>query len=165
MRAAIAACLALAAMLLPKAAEAGLSCQFNAAQFPMTFSYDPVSRSAATATATISFTCTGIKRNGSPITISANGGTNGAPANREMKRLQSPNDLLGYAASLNASESPVYGDGTSGTQIYATTLYPASDGVAITFNVYGQIAAAIPGGAGDVHAGTYNDGVILTLTY
>lgn len=136
----------------------------------MTFAYDPTSNSAATATATISFTCTGIKHSGSPITITANGGVIGTLGNREMQRTSSPNDLLSYTASLSATPTspPIFGDGTGGTQIYSTTLLPASEGVAITFTLYGQIAKPIPGGAGDVHAGSYQDGaagVTLTMTY
>ena len=158
-----------AAFAAPRPAEAvSLSCSFNNSPYTLNFGpYSPTSAAAATATITVSFTCVHIPNTGVSVTITADKGGNGTSVTaRDMKKSSAPGDLLPYTASMNASHSPSFGDGTGGTTVYSATIPKSQDGVAITFTVYGIIAAAIPGGAGDVHADpTYSDAVNLTMTY
>jgi spore coat protein U-like protein len=129
----------------------------------MTFgNYDPISGASVTATTTISYSCSGVGAGGDTVTITANGGLNGTVDARNMK-LSGGSDLLPYTLSLNASHSPIFGDGTNGTQTYSL-LYNKTDGTVIV-TIYGIINAAIPGGAGDVHAGSYSDTVTITMTF
>lgn len=164
-RAFVVAILALAlAVANVRPAAAAVSCSFNNDPYTLSFAFDPTSGSAATATITVSFTCTGMTGS-TAITIKAAKGNNGTITNREMLETTGAGDLLGYNASLNASYSPIFGNGNSGTADYTTTLTTSNNGQAITFTVYGQIPAAISGGAGDVQAGTYTDSVKFTMTY
>jgi spore coat protein U-like protein len=138
------------------------TCRFNAGYpAPMTFgNFDTISGSSVTATTTIQYNC------GHPlpanVTMSADGGLNGTVSARAMKEIGGTGDLLPYTLSLNASYSPVFGDGTSGTQTYSATVRTTST---VTVTIYGIINAAIPGGAGDVHAGSYSDTVTITMTF
>lgn len=153
----------------PAQAGASLSCSFNNSPYTLNFgSYDPTSNTAATATITVSFTCTHIPNGGVSVTITADKGANGTSVTaRDMKQSSAPGDLLPYTASQTAgTNSPSFGDGTGGSTIYSTTVPKSQDGVAITFKVYGNVNVAIPGGAGDVHADpNYTDSVNLTMTY
>lgn len=156
-----------AAALTPLPASA-VSCVFNNSPYALSFlNYDPVSQTAVTATITVSFTCKTIPAAGVAVTIAANAGSNGTVSNREMKDTVSA-DLLPYKASMSASYSPIFGDGTSSTVVYSTTVPKSMDNTAITFTVYGEIPAAVYGGAGDVQYSTtasYKDSVTLTMTY
>ncbi|MGH7660865.1 MAG: spore coat protein U domain-containing protein [Vulcanimicrobiaceae bacterium] len=165
MRTALAALALAGAIALPQPALAAVTCAFNGDPFTLSFgNYDPVSGNPTTATLTIAFTCNGLNAGGTTVAVKANKGANGTLANRKMIGAVNA-DLLPYMASLNASESPIFGNGNSGTQLFSTTLFTANDGQLISFTVYGNIAAAISGGSGDVHADTYSDAVKLTLTY
>lgn len=141
------------------ASAASVSCSFNNNPYTLSFTYDPTSGNAATATITVSFTCTNMTGSTS-ITISANKGSNGTIGNREMLG-GTVGDLLPYNASMSATYSPIFGNGNSGTVEYSTTLTPANNGQAITFTVYGQI----PTSTGNVHADSYTDSVTLKMTY
>lgn len=150
------------ALALSTQTASAASCSFDSGSpggmaFP---SYDPTSGTSVTGTATIAFACKGGGA-GTTATFSANGGKNGTVSARNML-LTGGSDLLPYILSLSASYSPVFGDGTSGTQTYSFVWTGSQSG---SFTVYGKINGAIPGGAGDVHAGSYTDSVTITITF
>jgi len=146
-------------------APAAMSCSFNNSPYTMSFNFDPTSGGAATATITVSFTCTGITGVSSIVIKAAKGNNGNNVDSREMLESGGPGDLLPYNASQNASYSPIFGNGNRGTDTYTTTVNVGNNGHAITFTVYGQIPGAVFGGNGDVHADTYTDSVKLTMTY
>jgi spore coat protein U-like protein len=137
------------------------SCSFQAGYpAPMTFpNYDTISGASVTATTSIEFTCHG----GGTVTITADAGTTAGSTvgNRQMIGA-TYGDKLPYTLSLSASHAPIFGDGTGGTQTYSSAI---SNGTLITITIYGIINAAVPGGAGDVHADSYSDLVTATMTF
>ena len=159
MRAALAIVFFLSAVAATTCAAMASHCSFNAGSpAAMTFpNYDTISATSVTATTTIQYTCSG----NAALTMTADAGLNGTVCNREMKDPVS-GDLLPYTLSLSASHAPIFGDGTGGTQTYSTNP-PNNTTVSVT--VYGIINAAIAGGAGDVHAGSYSDTVTVTMTF
>jgi spore coat protein U-like protein len=161
MRTALATAAFFVAMAATTCAAFASNCSFQGGYpAPMTFpSYDTISGASVTATTSIEYTCNG----NASVVISANAGTTAGNtvSNRSMIGA-TYGDKLPYTISLSASHAPIFGDGTGGTQTYSAS---PGNGVLTTITIYGIINAAVPGGAGDVHADTYSDSVTITMTF
>lgn len=114
--------------------------------------YDVFSTSDTISTGSVSFRCRG---SASAITIGLGQGQSGTFSQRTMKK---GGESLPYNLFLNAAQTSIWGDGTSGTQVYTNASPPNNTLVTVT------IYARIPAGA-DVSAGAYTDTVAATINF
>jgi spore coat protein U-like protein len=122
-----------------------ITCQWNTVPTPMNFgNYSAFSGSKLTATSSFQIFCT--PPGSATLTLSAGGFSAFNP--RTMYLLAFPLTTLPYNLYMDAANSIIWGDGTSGTQYM--TLTPAAGGTTYNGTIYGSI----PPGA-DVPAGAY----------
>ena len=113
--------------------------------------YDVFSTAPLDATGTITFVCT---KNDKNIRVTLDRGSSSS----FNRRLQSGAEQLGYNLYLDQAYSAVWGDGSSGTQVYQNRKPGKNNSINIP--VYGRIPAGQ-----DAAAGTYSDNVVLTVLW
>lgn len=91
---------------------------------------------------------------GTGYSVTANGGGGGAIANR---RLISGASLLQYQLYTDSARTTIWGDGTSNGQAISGT----GTGTTLSIPVYARIS----GDRSAAQPGTYNDTVVVTVTY
>jgi spore coat protein U-like protein len=136
-------------MLLPAAAHAG-SC--TVATTSISFgSYNVFSTAPVDSTATITYRCNG----GATVAIGITTGQSGSFNPRVMAKGL---EQLGYNLYLDAAHSTVWGDSSSGSQLYFDPNPPNNHNVTVT--VYGRMPAGQ-----DAGAGAYSDSVTVVVLF
>lgn len=109
--------------------------------------------SALTATSAITVNCT----NQSPWTLALSAGTgSGAAMSNRLLTRSGGSQTVGYNLFTSSSYTNIWGDGTTGT----ATVTGTGSGVSQVSTVYGRVPAQ-----STPPAGTYNDTIIVTVTY
>ena len=123
--------------------------------------YDPVSANASSEldqTATLTVTCT----NGAAANITLDQGTNAATGSTDsapLRRLKlDASNFLSYSLWQDSGHATVWGNTTSSPN---TSESYTGTGTSGTVTVYGKIA----GGQTTVHAGSYADTVVVTVSF
>lgn len=126
------------------------ACNVSAA--PLSFGTAIPSTIAANidVSANMSVTCT----NAAPYTVALDVGT-GSGATFGSRKMTSGANTMTYSLYTNSGHTLVWGDGTSGSNLYSGT----GSGSAQSIPVYGQIPPQT------VSAGSYTDTITVTLTY
>ena len=131
-------------------AEANL-CRLNVT--PLRFGkYNPFVPGDARGNGSITYNCT----TSSPISITFEHGTSASALTRRMSQGAAP---LEYNLYLDAACTMVWGDGTSGTQLFRDSAPRPNTN--ITVPIYG----CVPSGQRGAVLGTYNDNFIVTIHY
>ena len=155
----------LAASALQAFASAALAADCSVASSTLAFgNYDVLAATPTDSTTTITVICI---RNPPPpnetvsytLTLSVGGGTY---ANRTMANGA---NRIGYNLYTSPTMTPatIWGDGTGGTTVVATSMLPLNGQNRIriaTHTIYGRIPARQ-----DVRVGTYTGSVVLTMNY
>jgi spore coat protein U-like protein len=145
---------AFALLLSPLSARA-LNCSWDIVPTNINFgTYSAFSTTPVTATSAFQFTCT-------PPAVATMTLSRGASATynpRIMTRTTAPALTMNYNLYMDAANTIIWGDGTSGTQFLT---FPSSPG---NKTDAGTIYATIPAGL-DVGPGTYTDTVQVTLNW
>jgi spore coat protein U-like protein len=117
-------------------------------------SYSAFSTSAVTATSTFTIQCT------PPAvgTVILSKGNSGVYNPRKMNRTAAPLYQMNYNLYMDASNTIIWGDGTSGTQFLSFTPVPGN--TQLTATIYATIPAGL-----DVAPGTYTDTIQATLNW
>ncbi|GAA4011935.1 spore coat U domain-containing protein [Sphingomonas swuensis] len=114
-------------------------------------SYDPVSTTAATATSSITVTCT----TGTSFVVGLNAGT-ASGATVATRQMSNASQRLAYALFSDSGRTTNWGN-TAGVDVPAAITATTTPSV---LTVYGRIAAEQ-----NVPAGAYADVVTITVTY
>jgi spore coat protein U-like protein len=119
--------------------------------------YSPLNVSQLDGMGNISVNCDGVAGQAISYTVAINTGGSGSFVSRKM--ISGPY-ALNYNLYLNAAQTTIWGDGNVGTGIL-TDGYASIAGMNIrSYIIYGRI----PGGQA-VAVGSYNDTLVVTLTY
>jgi len=146
--------IAICFLLAPVAAQA-INCTWDTVPTNINFgAYSAFSSSAVTATSAFQFTCTPPAT--ATMTITRGSGASFNP--RDMTRTTLPAMTMDYNLYMDAANSIIWGDGTSGTQFLTFVSTPG------TKTYTGTIYATIPAGL-NVGPGTYTDTVQVTLNW
>jgi spore coat protein U-like protein len=136
----------------PGPASAAINCSISTVG--MAFgSYNVFSGSALSSTGSVTIQCTGVGAGVDPVTVSLNPGTGGSFQPRKMFK---GIETLSYNLYLDAGGNIIWGDGTGGTQQFASV----SNNRAVTLTIFGRI----PPGQ-DVSVGTYTDTIVATINF
>ena len=141
-------------LLLPLSAHA-VNCNWQIVPTNINFgNYSPFSATPVTGTSTIQIHCT---PPGTGI-VSLSRGSSATYNPRTMIRTAAPATTMNYNLYLDAANTIIWGDGTSGTQVL--TFTPAPGNTVLSATIYGTVPAGL-----DVRPGTYNDTVQATLDW
>lgn len=159
-------CLVVAALLIgwllaPAPAEAACNplslCSCTVTATGVSFgTYNPVAAAANDATGSVRVRCTLLLALAGSYTIDLSAGSSGSYAGRTLRNGA---NSLGYNLYTTAARNQVWGNNTGGS-VNVTRSFTALLVVDQTTTVYGRIPAAQ-----NVPAGTYNDTIIVTVTY
>ena len=114
-------------------------------------SYNVFSAAPLDSTGTVTYRC-GNERN---ITITLN---EGGAATFNPRRMLKGSEALNYNLYRDAARTTLWGDGTSGTQVYSDANPPNNQNV--TVNIFGRIPAGQ-----DVTAGSYTNTITATINF
>lgn len=103
------------------------------------------------STGTVTYRC-GTERN---ITITLN---RGGAATFNPRQMLKGSEALNYNLYRDAARTTIWGDGTSGTQVYSDANPPNNQNV--TVNIFGRIPAGQ-----DVTAGSYTNTITATINF
>jgi len=146
--------IAICFLLAPVAAQA-INCTWDVVPTNINFgAYSAFSSSAVTATSAFQFTCTPP----ATATMTLSRGTSASFNPRIMTRTTLPAITMNYNLFMDAANTIIWGDGTSGTQFLTFASTPGLK----TYT--GTIYATIPAGL-NVGPGTYTDTVQVTLDW
>jgi spore coat protein U-like protein len=142
------------AALLPFSAEA-INCSWDVVPTNINFgNYLPLSGSAVTGTSSYQFTCTPPAT--ATLMLSRGGSATYNP--RTMTRTTAPVSTANYNLFMDAANSIIWGDGTSGTQFLT---FPSTSGnKTSTGTIYGTVPAGL-----NLRPGTYTDTIQATLDW
>jgi spore coat protein U-like protein len=151
---------ALALLLAPVCAGAGVSCRFVAAPGIAFGPYDTLSRVPTDTLTNIRVSCQG---NGGPqnVTLSMRIGPSGHGGSvqvRRMRQVGGSGDFLGYGLYRDVSRSSVWGESDNVDTVAQTLSIPNRATQTAIFTIYARIPALQ-----DVSAGTYADRLAITL--
>jgi spore coat protein U-like protein len=138
---------------LPHSAQAAVNCRINTIAVAFG-SYDVFSSSVLTSVGSVSIRCVGIGRGTSPVSVSLNPGNSGNFQPRKMLR---DSETLNYNLYLDPGGSQIWGDGTSGTQIFSAMT---SNNQTLNLPIFGRMPAGQ-----DVSVGIYSDTIIATINF
>jgi spore coat protein U-like protein len=149
-----------AALALPAAAHAAVSCQVVATG-PAFGTYNPTNTSATVANGTLTATCTLTSGNSATVTLTSSYST-GASGTFSSRVMLSGTNRLSYNLYFDAAYTLIRGDGTGGSQtgngsMSLTRTAPTQE---IQSTIYGRVTAGQ-----DVAPGTYTDTITVTVTY
>ena len=146
--------MAIGFLLAPVAAQA-INCSWDIVPANINFgAYSAFSTTAVTATSAFQFTCTPP----ATATMTLSRGTSTTYNPRIMTRTTAPAITMNYNLYMDAANTIIWGDGTSGTQFLT---FPSTTG---NKTFAGTIYATIPPGL-NVGPGTYTDTVQVTLDW
>src|SRR5438270_4499664 len=146
--------IALGLLLAPVVAQA-INCSWDVVPTNINFgAYSAFSNTAVTATSAFQFTCTPP----ATATMTLSRGTSASYNPRIMTRTTLPAITMNYNLYMDAANTIIWGDGTSGTQFLT---FPSTPG---NKTYTGTIYATIPPGL-NVGPGTYTDTVQVTLDW
>lgn len=137
----------------PQSAQAAVNCRINTVAVAFG-SYDVFSSSVLTSVGNVNIRCVGIGAGTSPISVSLNPGNSGNFQPRQMLR---DSETLNYNLYLDPGGSQIWGDGTSGTQIFNAMT---SNNQTLNLPIFGRIPAGQ-----DVSVGIYSDTIIATINF
>ncbi|NDP42496.1 MAG: spore coat protein U domain-containing protein [Aromatoleum sp.] len=157
------ACLALAAWAVavaPPARAVNCTGTTTAADFG---SYDVFAAAADTTTGTIVVTCA--KEVGDPASVSVSytiGAATGSSNSYATRTMKNGTNSLTYNVYTNANFTRIWGDGSSPTFLYSGSfsLTSAAPSKNRTHTTFGRAPALQ-----DVAVGTYNDNLLITITF
>jgi spore coat protein U-like protein len=164
-----AAALAAALFTPPAAADPNKTCSLDGVSIMAFGIYDPTSDSPLDVQGRVAYRCfngtqkpasksvgasPGQVKNAINVQISLGTGTAGSYA----RYMLGGRDRLRYNLYLDAQHTQIWGDGTSGTQVYASAAQPNNNVVIVP--VFGRV---FPGQ--DVSADFYLDQIIVTLDF
>lgn len=149
--------IALACLVCSAGVHAALDCGVNSAA--LTFPpYDTSSIGPTDSVGVVDITCrnlgAGIDR-GSSVAMSLGAGTNGSVSDRKMA---GTSDLLHYGIYSDAGHTINWGQGMDAVQQFSGPFSP-NETKRLQFVLFGRIPALQ-----NVHAGSYQDQVVLTIT-
>ncbi|HSN04813.1 MAG TPA: spore coat U domain-containing protein [Nitrospira sp.] len=145
-------CFLTAIFWLPAAAHAAINCTITTVAVAFG-AYNVYSSTPLTSAGSVTITCRGIGVGTDPVSVSLSAGNSGSFQPRRMLRGL---ETLTYNLYLDAAHTQVWGDGTGGTQRFASV----SNNRALNLAVFGHI----PPGQ-DVSVGTYSDTIIATINF
>ena len=147
--------LALIAVLLLPVSGYAINCSWQIVPPNINFgNYSPFSAIPVTGTSTFQIRCT---PPGTGV-VSLSRGSSATYNPRTMIRAAVPATTMNYNLYLDAANTIIWGDGTSGTQVLTFTPVPGN--INLTATIYGTIPAGL-----DVRPGTYNDTIQATLDW
>lgn len=142
------------ALLVPRTGRA-INCSWDIVPTNMNFgNYSPFSPTPVTATSAFQFNCTPP----ATATLILSRGSSPTYNPRTMRRTVAPVYTMNYNLFMDAANTIIWGDGTSGTQYITFTSQPTNRTFAGT--IYGTIPANL-----DVAPGTYTDTIQATLNW
>jgi spore coat protein U-like protein len=142
------------AVLLPLSAHA-INCTWDTVPTNINFgNYLPLSGSAVTGTSAFQFTCTPPAT--ATLMLSRGGSATYNP--RTMTRTTAPVSTASYNLFMDAANTIIWGDGTSGTQFLTFNSTPGNKKLAGT--IYGTVPAGL-----NLRPGTYTDTIQATLDW
>jgi spore coat protein U-like protein len=115
-------------------------------------SYNVFDTSSLDSSATITYNC---NNQANHVSIWLGKGSSSTFAPRTMTK---GGETLSYNLFVDAARTAVWGDGTSGTSVYARNNPPNNSNVNVP--VYGRVTAAQ-----DVSAGSYSDTILATINF
>jgi spore coat protein U-like protein len=118
--------------------------------------YIPVDSTSNDSSGTVRVRCTMLLALGGSFTVDLSTGSSG---NYAQRTLRNGSSVLAYNLYTDPARSIVLGDGTGGSS-RITENFSALLGIDRTVTVYGRIA-----GRQNVPPGSYNDTIIVTVTY
>lgn len=159
-RRAVSMAMLLAAALVPAASHAASTCNFSVS--PVAFgTYSPVLATPDDSAGTVTITCTNRPPPGFvdiSYVVRLGRGQAGSFATRQMAAGTS---LLGYNLFVDAARTIVWGDGTAGTAVAATSFRLAGNKTeSISHTIYGRIPARQA-----AQVGSYSDTIVVTLEF
>jgi spore coat protein U-like protein len=119
--------------------------------------YDSIGGQERDTLGTITVTCSGTIGDTVNDSISLTSGS----GSYSQRSLSGPSTGLDYNLYTDSSRTVVWGDGTNGTQTLSDGFVLSSSTETRQYTVYGRI----PAGQTQCPVGTYNDSIIVTLTY
>jgi spore coat protein U-like protein len=144
-----------AMLLVSAAARATATCSATAS---LAFgSFNPLPGQSADTAGTISVTCVGTAGESPNYTITITSGLGSFTA----RRMVSGAHNLSYNLYTDSSCTQVWGDGTSSTRTVSDSMTLTSTSNTKNYLIYGRIAS----GQKTDPAGTYNDSLVVTITY
>lgn len=143
------------ASLMPGVAEGASGCSVTA-NAGISFTYVPMTQTATTSSGTLQVSCTGLGSGVGVYTVALSAGR-GTYAARKMT--DGKGNSLTYNLYLNASDTLVWGDGSSSTLPFNGFYAPGNP--TSTFTYYGLITPA----AQDIPSGTYADSPTITVNF
>jgi len=140
-------------LLLPHSAQAAVNCRINTVAVAFG-SYNVFSSSVLTSVGSVSIRCVGIGVGTSPVSVSLNHGNSG---NFQSRKMFMGSETLNYNLYLDPGGSQIWGDGTSGTQMFSAT---SSNNQTMNLPIFGRMPAGQ-----DVSVGIYSDTIIATINF
>lgn len=141
-----------ASLLTAPPAEAAINCTITTVGVAFG-AYNVFASTALTSAGNVTIRCVGIGAGVDPVSVSLSAGNGGSFQPRRMFRGL---DTLSYNLYLDAANTQIWGDGTGGSQRYASI----SNNRALTLTIFGHV----PPGQ-DVSVGTYSDTIIATINF
>jgi len=142
------------AVLLPMSVQA-INCTWDTVPTNINFgNYLPLSGSAVTGTSSFQFTCTPPAT--ATLMLSRGGSATYNP--RTMTRTTPPVSTANYNLFMDAANTIIWGDGTSGTQFLTFVATPGNKTTSGT--IYGTVPAGL-----NLRPGTYTDTIQATLDW
>lgn len=150
-----------AAVLLAAAQSASAAVTCSVSTVGVAFgTYNPLATAATTSAGSITVTCTSTNNGSTTINITAAYGT-GSSGTYATRTLRSGSNVLNYNLYFDAAYTQVRGDGTGGTTAGQATLTLGRNQTgSANGTLYGRILAGQ-----DVAPGTYDDTIVVTVTY
>lgn len=150
-------------LILPQSASALCiicSCSVSINSIVNFGTYNPLPGDVSDATGHFTVTCDLTLGLLGTYTVALSQGGSNSYSPRQMK--SSSNNTLNYNLYTTAARNAVWGDGTSGTTIVSDpTLLTLLGHVVREYDVYGRIL----GNQQTTPPGTYNDTIVVTVTY
>ncbi len=146
--------LALMGPLLVAGRAVALTCEFRTITGVSFGTYDVFSPAPYTTTGTISFRCTQTG-GGATMTMTL---SKGSSSTFTPRTLGSGTNVLNYNLYRDATNSQIWGDGTSGTTLFGP--FDPPNATVVTLTVYGTIPPAQ-----DAAVGSYTDTVVATMNF
>ena len=141
-----------AIVLMPLPALAAVNCSISTVGVVFG-TYDVFVPTVLASTGSVTITCVGVGSGVDPVSVALSSGNAGSFQPRTMLRSGEP---LNYNLTLDAAGTMIWGDGTGGTQRFASV----SNNKPVTITIYGRI----PPGQ-DVSVGSYTDTITATINF
>lgn len=137
----------------------GLNCSCSVSASPVAFgSYNPLAGTAINANGNVAVTCSALLAGlNVSYVIALSAGQNGTFSARKMI---SGSSLMSYNVYTNATQTTIWGDGSSGTGTVSDAYLLSLLSVTRNYTVYGNLPALQ-----NVSPGSYADTITVTVIY